>query len=315
MIIGHEKIVDFFDNAIKSGSLAHAYCFIGCDQAGKHTLVKYLSAKLLGVSEDKLANYPDYCYLEREIDPKTDKLKKNISIAQTRELRAKLSNHSWLGGYQIAVVNEAELLNAESANALLKSLEEPGAKSVFFLLAENEQMLLPTIRSRCQQFYFGLVAEEIITTGLVARGVEEDTAKRLAHFAWGRPGRAIAMSEDQELENQYIVELERWQKIVGAPLYTKWKQLEDLFAEKEGTVRRQLRLQKILDIWIMLWRDIMFVRVGQTVDNVWAEEIARLTAMDDRSIIEIISVMEETKKLLAQNINAQLLFEKILLKI
>lgn len=315
MIIGHEKIVDFFDNAIKSDSLAHAYCFIGCDQSGKRTVVKYLASKLLGVSEDKIDNYPDYCYLEREIDPKTDKLKKNISISQTRELRTRLSNHSWLGGYQVVVVNEAELLNAESANALLKSLEEPGAKSVFFLLAENEQMLLPTIRSRCQQFYFGLVEEALIANGLVARGVEEDDAKRLAHFSWGRPGRAIAMAGDQELENQYIVELQRWQKIVGVPLYLKWKQLEDLFAEKEGTVRRQLRLQKILDIWIMLWRDVMFLRVGQTIDNVWAEEISRLTTMDNREIVELINVMEETKTLLMQNINAQLLFEKILLKI
>ncbi len=250
--------MDFFDNAIKSGNLAHAYCFIGCDQTGKRAVAKYLSAKILGVAEEKLDKYPDFCYLERGIDEKTDKLKKNISIAQARDLRARLANHSWFGGYQVAVVNEAELFNSESANALLKILEEPGAKSVFFLLAENEQTVLPTIRSRCQQFYFGLVAEEIISTGLTARGVEEETAKRLAGFAWGRPGRAIAMAEDQELENQYIIELQRWQKMIGAPLHVKWKQLDDLFAEKEDTARRQLRLKKVLDILTMLKKSRKF---------------------------------------------------------
>ena len=62
MIIGHEKIVNFFDSAIASGNLAHAYCFIGGDQIGKRAVVKYLSAKILGVDESKLANYPDYFY-------------------------------------------------------------------------------------------------------------------------------------------------------------------------------------------------------------------------------------------------------------
>ena len=315
MIIGHEKIVNFFDSAIASGNLAHAYCFIGGDQIGKRAVVKYLSAKILGVDESKLANYPDYCYLEREIDEKTDKLKKNISIVQTRNLRLRLANHSWLGGYQVAVINEAELLNSESANALLKILEEPGEKSIFFLLAENEQMLLLTIRSRCQQVYFGLVEEELIFEGLIERGIENDSAKRLAHFAWGRPGRAISMAEDAELENQYVNELQRWQKIIGAPMHLKWQQLNDLFAEKDDTVRRQLRLQKILDIWIMLWRDVMLVRVDQNIDNEWAREISALSTMDNFSITKLIGVLEETKTLLSQNINAQLLFEKILINI
>lgn len=315
MIIGHQTISDFFDHAVKEGSLSHAYCFFGYDQVGKRTVAKNIAAKLLATTEEKLLQHPDFFYLERETDEKTGKLKKNISIAQTRAMRARLQNRSWMGGYQAAIIDEAELLNVESANALLKILEEPGEKSVFFLLAENEAMVLPTIRSRCQLFFFNLVSEEEIKTGLMEKGYDAAEAERAATFSWGRPGRAREMASDPEKIERYMVELQRWQKIARAPFYAKLQAIEDLFSEKEDTVRRQGKLQKVLDIWIMLWRDLMLESSGRVIKNEWAKEISAMIKINTQSAARFISALEEAKVLLSQNVNAPLLFEQLLLKI
>ena len=315
MIIGHQAIIDFFNHAIKSGNLSHAYCFLGYNQVGKRTVARNIGAKLLATTEEKLFQHPDFCYLERETDEKTGKLKKNISIAQARTLRLRAQNRSWMGGYQVVIIDEAELLNAESANALLKSLEEPGEKRVFFLLAENESAVLPTVRSRCQLFFFNLVSEAEIKTGLTGMGYEAGEAERAADFSWGRPGRARELAEDPEKIARYIAELQRWTKIAGAPFYGKLKAIEELFAGKEDTVRRQRKLQKVLDIWIMLWRDLMLMSSGQNTNNEWAVEISKIKKIEAPATARFITALEETKVLLSQNINAPLLFEQLLLKI
>ena len=97
---------------------------------GKRKIAQFVASQLLGVSEDKLTTHPDYYYLARLSDEKLASLK-DISIGQAREMRGRLQNRSWLGGYQITIIDEAELLNEESGNALLKILEEPGERNVF----------------------------------------------------------------------------------------------------------------------------------------------------------------------------------------
>ena len=133
-IIGHEKIIAFFDKLVTNGALSQSYCFVGSDGMGKKTVARYLATQLLKIQDKQLDTHPDFYYICRQIDEKTEKIKKDIGIAQIRQIKEKLGRKSWFGGYQIIVIDEAELLNEESGNALLKSLEEAGAQRVFFLL-------------------------------------------------------------------------------------------------------------------------------------------------------------------------------------
>jgi DNA polymerase-3 subunit delta' len=282
---------------------------------GKRAVASQLAAKLLAVEKEKLTQNPDFFYLERETDAKTGKLKKNISISQTRDLRARLQNLSWLGGYQVVVINEAELLSAESANALLKLLEEPGEKSVFFLLTDNEQALLSTIRSRCQLFFFNLVANSEIKSGLRQLGHEEELAAEVATLSWGRPGRAITLAGDPDLLAQIKIEKQRWEKMIDVPFYKKLKAIEDLFTEKHDSMKRLYELQKVLDVWMMLWRDLLLERAGQVHNNTPSKYFNNSVSLPQREISNFITSLGETKVLLAQNINPQLLFEQLLLKV
>ena len=147
-MIGYGAQKKYFLEALHAGSLAHAYILVGPDGVGKRTLAMEVAAELMQVPVEKVTVNPNFLYVRRLEDEKTGKLKKELSVAQARELRARLAGSAWGSGYRVVVIDEVELLNAEAANALLKLLEEPPKDTVFFLLTNNDVQLLPTIISR-----------------------------------------------------------------------------------------------------------------------------------------------------------------------
>ncbi len=292
--IGQPHITSFFDLAVQNNKLGQAYCFVGASQVGKRTFANILASRILNVEIAKLKFNPDYYYVERLVDEKTEKKKKEISVEQSRELREKFYNRSWLNGYKIAIIDEAELLNEESGNALLKIIEEPPAKSIIFLLTENDALLLPTIRSRCQVFQFTPVSDIEIEKIITSVSDIADT-KAIVELSWGRPGRAIELCQDFDLFAGCLKEKTRWQKIITAPIHERWQAMEDVLSEKGGLVKTKEKLDPILDFWIMLWREKML-----------AEK-----TVDDRYRI-IIDDLKNIKNLLSANVNPRLAIEQFL---
>lgn len=295
--IGQQPILSFFDLATKNEQLAQAYCLVGPSQIGKRTLAKILATKILNVELSKLSFHPDYYYVERLEDEKTGKKKKEISVEQTRELREKLYNRPWLNGYKIAIIDEAELLNEESGNALLKILEEPPAKSLIFLLTENDTWLLPTIRSRCQVLELRPVADLEIEQYLKSVS-DNKNIQEIIELSWGRPGRAIGLYNDAELFDNCLKEKKRWQKITNVPVYERWQEMEDLLGEKGGLIKTKEKLDPILDLWMMLWRRKMLLE----------KDFAKRNQT-------IIDEIKNVKNLLAANVNPRLAVENFLTKI
>lgn len=306
-LIGNEKIVDFFAKAILEQSLAHAYCLVGPRQIGKQTLARQIASQLLKIGPAKLATHPDFYYLSRELNEKTGKLRQDVSINQARQLKERVGKKSWLGGYSVVVIDEAELLNKESGNALLKVLEETSNKTVFFLLTTDDSALLPTIRSRCQLFYLALVPDQDIRAGLTKLGYDQEIIAEVIELAWGRPGRAIDLAQTEELRQQYHQEMSRWQEMMTQSFYQRLKNSQDLLASKD--INNREKLQSILDIWIVLWRKILYNKVQNQAD--W---LTGRSQMNASQISEFIDLLGQTKKKLRQNVNLNLLFEEILLK-
>ena len=91
-IIGHKRILQFFDSVIEHDNLSHAYCFTGPGSVGKRTVAKTLAAKILNVDLEKLNTSLDFSLVERAINEKTGKMRKDISIEQIRNLISVLFN-------------------------------------------------------------------------------------------------------------------------------------------------------------------------------------------------------------------------------
>ncbi len=129
-----------------------AYLFQGPDGIGKRFAAHSFAAKILQLDfTDQLSAHPDFCVLEREEGAR------EIKIKQTRELVTRMSMTSARGGFKVAMITEADRLNEESANALLKSVEEPSGGSVFIFTSEQPDRLPATLRSRLATVLFSPV--------------------------------------------------------------------------------------------------------------------------------------------------------------
>ena len=144
-------------------------------------------------------SHPDLMILERAGEGA--KLKRNISVDQARELPEFFSMSPSRARYRVAIIDAADDLNMNAANALLKVLEEPPERGVLFLVTHAPGRLLPTIRSRCRRLNFPNWSVEALGA-LVSRqaGLADEEAGRIATMAAGSPGAALMLAGDQMLE-------------------------------------------------------------------------------------------------------------------
>ena len=120
-----------------------------------------------------------------------------IVVDQIRELSARLAMSSQFGGWQVAIIDPADVMNAAAANALLKTLEEPSPQTLLVLLADAPWRLPQTIRSRCQRIEFQLPAQDQAIAWLQAAGIKDAAAALVA--AGGNPGLAREWAKNDAL--------------------------------------------------------------------------------------------------------------------
>jgi DNA polymerase-3 subunit delta' len=305
MIIGHQEIINQFDAALKNENLTKSYCFVGPEEVGKKTFALNFVSKLFNIPVDGLSNHPDFFYIERGIDGEDQKMKKNISIEQIRQLKQRLQKSSWAGSYRAVVIDGAEFLNEEASNALLKFLEEPPHKTITFLITNDQKSLLPTVLSRLEIVYFNPVSEEGLMKYLLEKKVSLPEAQKLCDASWGRPGRMINFLHSPDLFQEYEKEIARFETLLRKPFYLKLKTLQEIFGkeEKEDHIKNREKLINILNIWEMEWRKIMLQSSPSAISS----------GFDNEKIISIIDNIHEARKLLRQNIHPRLLIENLVL--
>jgi len=139
-MVFHQKQWEFLKSKFESGSLSHAYLFSGNEKIGKNSFAKEF-AEFVG------CRFPDLMIIQSEDG-------KEIPIAKVREVQSFLSYKSYNGNFKIVIVEGAHLMNQEAQSCFLKTLEEPKGQTLLLLVSSKPEMLLDTIRSRCQQIKF-----------------------------------------------------------------------------------------------------------------------------------------------------------------
>ncbi|MEX0820084.1 MAG: DNA polymerase III subunit, partial [Pirellulaceae bacterium] len=229
-IEGHDDNVERFRRILACGRLASTFLFVGPPGIGKRTFAMKLAQSLLcEVAADAELNpcgkcpacqqvaagtHPDLDLISKPADKSFIPVEFFIGDRDHRMqdgLCHNISLKPYLGGRKIAIIDDADYLNQEGANCLLKTLEEPPPKSVIILIGSSEQSQLPTIRSRCQIVRFRRLGQEVVASLLLSLGgVETDVeARRVAALSEGSLWRAKQFCDPQlsDFRGEFLAKL------------------------------------------------------------------------------------------------------------
>lgn len=298
MLFGQEAAERTLLEAYKSGRIPHAFLIGGPQGIGKATLAFRMArfvlahpdpaadavqqAKSLAVSPDHPAaelvraqSHPDLLVLERTVGD-NGKLRSVIRVDDARQVTSFLGTTAGLGGWRVVIVDAVDDLNAESANALLKGLEEPPARTLFLLVSHAPGSVLATIRSRCHRLLLRPLEKPALAQALAAASGEVPDDAVLA-ASEGSVSRALSLSDGPafKLRQQAIALLSRLPK-------TDPRELHGLADAIAGSDPRQLEI--VLDA-INDWLSARLHALGGNaaraahIAEIWSEvnEAARST--------------------------------------
>ncbi|WP_428681754.1 DNA polymerase III subunit delta' [Sphingopyxis sp.] len=262
-MIGHESAEKAFLEAWQSGRLHHAWLLAGPQGMGKGAFAaraaRFLATHGRGgdgqeVSLDdpgdaaaaklvEAGNHPEILHLARQVKDKSKDLARNITIDQVRGIIRRLHLSLSLGDWRIIIVDAVDDLETDGANALLKTLEEPPARTLFLLVSHSPGRLLPTIRSRCRILRFQPVERDVMTTWLHDQRPMLDAAevRAVAAASGGVPGKALLLidSDVSAMEKKLLAIASS-----GDP----GNRLREALAREVGGTSNRARLELVIDI-------------------------------------------------------------------
>jgi DNA polymerase III subunit delta' len=213
LLLGHSAAEATLAEAMRSGRMHHAWLLTGPEGVGKATLAFRFARRLFAGAPDGASlaldprdkifrrvaaeSHADLLTVEREWDVKRKRLRGEIVVEDVRRIAEFLHLTPAEGGWRVVVLDGAEDLNRNAANALLKVLEEPPPRAVLLLVCSAAGRLLPTIRSRCRRLPLAAL-DDATMADLLTRylpGVPEEERGRLVTLGEGSIGRALALAE------------------------------------------------------------------------------------------------------------------------
>ncbi len=250
-----------------------------------------------------------------------EKKQGQISVHEAAEVLKKLFLKSYEGSYKVMLIWMAEKMNISASNKLLKLIEEPPEKTIFILIAEDEEQILQTIRSRCQILTFPPLSEESITNGLIKRGLSRDEALTIAHEANGNFNKALDLmnkdSEDLVFEKWFVQLVRNAFKAKGNKgailLLTEW-------SDKISQTGRETQ-KKFLFYCIKVIRQAMLINYNVKdlafmkieADNFHFDKFARF--IHENNVLTIVKELEDAIYHVERNGNPKIIFTDLSIKL
>ncbi len=324
---GQQAAVNALETGLK-GRLHHAYLFSGPAHVGKMTLATQLAQAVNCLVPDRApcgecvacmriaaGGHADVRVLA--VDPESAEGPRTlIGIDAVRELIGSAHLRPYEGRKRVFIIQGADLLSTDAANALLKVLEEPPPDVLLLLLTDNPDGVLPTVVSRCQTLQLRPLAlgqvEELLQQ---EHAVGPEQAHVLARLSRGCLGWAIEASQDPALLAGVHQRTEKIADVVESGVEGRLAYADDLARRFQ---RDRTAAREELFLWLRWLRDLLLVQQGQggSVTNVtWRETLERQAALlTPRETVGWLNRANETLELLERNVNPRLVLDLLMLE-
>lgn len=321
-IVGHEQVISHLKNAISMGKVSHAYILNGPEGAGKRMIAEAFARALQCENHDtegcgkcrschqaESRNHPDIIYVNHE-KPNT------ISVADIREQingTIDIKPYNTTSQYKVYIVDEAEKMNEQAQNALLKTIEEPPAYAVILLLTTNADAFLQTIRSRCVTLELKAVADEKIHNMLMRNyQVVDYKADVCVAFAQGNVGKAILLAGSQtfnELKDQTIRLVRKLRDTEVADIMSEVKAIEEFE-----------QIDDFFDLLLLWYRDVLIYKAsGSDAKLIYKDQANEIARQAEDCFFDglnrILDGISQARRRLHFNVNQDMTLELLFLLI
>jgi DNA polymerase-3 subunit delta' len=291
-IVGQERALRILLGMLRRDRVPSALLFSGDTGIGKRlTAVNY--AKAINCLEPANFDCCDTCASCKKIDAATHPdvtfafpEKDEIKIDAVRKLEEKLFFKALEGRKKVAIVDDADTMNINAANAFLKTLEEPPRNSLVILVSSNPDGLPDTIRSRCIAIRFYPLSNESFRK-VVSGGVGKEDMDSASNLSMGRPGLALA--------GDFVKDMEWFTGLLGSMIHEESK---EAWADKEA-------IKTWLDMAFIFLRDLVIFKItGNESDMLYAKGNRTFRKkVDINEILDIYKSLEKLRGLLDFNLN------------
>ncbi len=318
-ILGNEAVIEHFQTALRLKNISHAYLLSGEDGSGKLLLATAFASAMQceagGIEpcgrcrsclQEASGNHPDIFFVTHE--------KSMISVDDIREqVTSQIAIKPYSSPYKLFIIDEAEKMNDQAQNALLKTLEEPPEYAVILLLAANENNLLVTIRSRCIQLATRPLTNDVIQNYLMEHfELPNYQAELAASFSCGNLGKAIRYASSPEFSEQKDALLHLFRRLDNMTT-------SDIIASVRPLAEDKNTYQDELDLILLWFRDILLFKASQDVNVlIYRNEINDIrhyaTTRSFEALERVIEGVETARQRLRANVKPETVFELLLLR-
>ncbi len=306
-IIGHEDIIRHFKSSMEMDRVGHAYIICGEDESGRSSLA-FSFAKTLqcesggfdpcnacpSCKKADSGNHPDIINVQHE--------KPNlISVEEIRDqVVDTMSIRPYNGKYKIYIINDAQLMNPQAQNALLKTIEEPPSYGIVIMITNTLERLLPTIISRCITLSTKPVKERDMEEYLQEHyDLDAKKLRFCVEYAQGNLGKAILLATNEEYEAlvRSVIKLEK-------EIYEM--DMEDIALAIESCANYKMSIGEYLDLMMVWYRDILMLKVTGKPDKIiFSEEYSTIREqakyLSYNELEDKARAIENAKKRIAAN--------------
>lgn len=308
-IIGHERQKRFLKFILEHGNIPHAFLLCGQEGIGKKTTALEFSRHLFCLKKTGCGTCRPCLKLMRGSHPDLLILN-NMHIADSRMLSKEVAEHPYESEKRVIIIDNAETMNMETANALLKTLEEPPPFNHFFLVTSSEREIPMTIRSRCVRIPFSQLSEAQLEKYFIDDvHVDPEHAALLSSISFGSIGGGLFWLE----ESNFSLRMD-----LAELLADKKHGFIATSAAAENVSLTEKNISMYLAFLLSFFRDLFVIRIGGDASSIINRDLADILNETEGSLEwmeKSTKRIQETIRIIRYNVNRWLIFENLLIQI